>query len=291
MIFEQGALNQEQKLNIEINLNKKLFKSNLKSLDGIGVAPSGELTTVIGPRGNGKSAFVKTVLSEACSQNVKTLVILSEETTLAYKKPICDIINGRFKTIEASNKLNNIYYTSMLNWTENLKNIDCAMFSIEKIVREQNIEFIVFDNFTTSFFGRVNISEQGRAIEKFRNFANKLDISLLVVFHTQKGANPYVKLLDGDDVRGNATSTNTAANNYVLTTFFKCVPPRSFLHIDKARYNPGFNKTYWELRFNNEAGIYVEDIRRDPSFIEALQSELRKQHKNIKPYRAWMGEK
>jgi len=281
MKSESGLITKQDEFDAAMAKDIKLMNSSLNSLNDLGVAPIGELTTITGPKGNGKSAFVKTILTEACTQNVKTLIILSEEKILQYKMPIAEVIRRVTDKDTANNKLSHLTFTTMIDYKKNELNIESIITYLTEMIKVKNIEFIIFDNFTTSFFGQQSPEKQAIAISKFRKLASDNNIGLLIVFHTIKGANPYERLLDGEDVRGNATSTNTAACNYVLTTFFKCSPPRAFLHIDKARYNSKLNKTYWELNFHNETGIYVEDIKVPSNLIEGLMKYLKQQAKDM----------
>jgi archaellum biogenesis ATPase FlaH len=273
--IDSGILTDEQKVDIELS-SIKLFKSNLDSLDGVGVAPKGELTTIIGPKGNGKSAFVKSILYQAALQNVKTLIILSEEKTHIYKKPVAEIVVATLGEERAKEHLSKLLYTSILDWQEETKALDSFLARLEETVKENAIEFVILDNFTTSFLGRLRIDMQGKAAEKIREFAGYHDLSFMVVCHTVKGINPHQQLITGEDVRGNSTITNTAAYVYVLSTLFKCSPPRAFLHIDKARYYPDFNQTFWELRYDKQLGVYTEDMKVSAKFIESLLSQIRK---------------
>lgn len=275
MKIEEGTLTEVERLTPSQPTSR--LKSKLKSLDSVGVAPEGVLTTIVGPKGGGKSALVKTIIAEACACHTKTLVILSEESVLNYKRSICDGFEKSVSKPVADLYLKNVFYTSMLNWTKENKNLKSLLSFIENQIHENNFEFIMLDNFTTSFLGGAHVEKQGEAIEAIRDLVSYYEISLILVFHTVKGTNIYHKLVDGEDVRGNATSTNTAGYNYIITTFFRCTPPRSFLHIDKARYHPESNKTYWEMRYDKDCGLFVQDRKSSAQEMEALMSRIRKE--------------
>lgn len=283
MKLETGIVTEEQKIDVEIAKTVKLLKSNLKSLDGTGIAPKGELTCIVGPKGNGKSAFIKTILYQASLQKVKTFTILSEEKTYIYKQPVSEIIEKAFGAEKAKNFLGNLFFSSMLDWDENSKNLNVFILKLEKLLIENNFELVILDNLTTSFLGRLPVNEQGRAAEKIRSLANRLNISIIVVVHTIKGINPYQTILTGDDVRGNSTIVNISAYCYVLTTFFRCNPPRAFLYIDKARHSTEFNQTYWELKFEKDLGVYTEDCKVSAAFLDAVMGSIRKESGQITP--------
>lgn len=277
MKTETGSLKSSERLHLKVNQETRLCNSILTSMNSLGYAPVGEFTTLIGPKGNGKSAFIKTFLNEAAFQNVKTLIILSEEKVLKYKQPICEMFYKSKMSDKADDLLNNLFFTTMLDWNEKFHNVKSFLSFIENEIHKNKIQLVIFDNFTTSFLGRLSINEQGYAVEKIRELTNYYEISFLGVFHTAKGVNIYSKLIDGEDVRGNATSTNLAAYNYTITTFFRCNPPRSFLHIDKARYHSEMNKTYWELKFDPKIGIFTKDRKSSAAQIEAIMAEIKKQ--------------
>lgn len=281
MKLDDGIITESQMHEITTASTLRLFNSTLESLHGVGVAPKGELTTMIGPKGNGKSAFIKTILYQACIQNVKVLTILSEEKTYIYKKPINEVVVNSFPEEKAKENLTNVLFTSMLDWPEESKNTGSFLAKLENIVDEQEVDMVILDNFTTSFFGRLHINEQSKAAEKLREFASVKNISMLVVAHTIKGINQYQSMITGEDVRGNATLVNISAYVYVLTTFFRCNPPRAFLYIDKARYFSDFNQTYWELKFEKSLGVYTEDKKVSASFIEALMGQIRKESRDM----------
>lgn len=214
----------------------------------------GQLSILMGPKGNGKSAMAKTISFECARELVKCLHILSEEQTSIYKHSIS-------KGVHRSNKFNleHLLFDSMLDWPKSHMNLNSFFTNLYETINEHQPEVVIFDNFTTSFIGDLPIGQQGEAIKALRNMAVKFDIILLVIMHTVKGTDVYKQLISGEDVRGNSSSTNTSAYNYVLSTFFRCDPPRAVLYVDKARYHPDLNQTYWELLYDKEMGVYISD--------------------------------
>jgi archaellum biogenesis ATPase FlaH len=273
-----GILTDEEKLEIEISKNSKLYHSNITSLNEIGIAPKGELTTVLAPKGMGKTTFIKTIIAGAAANKLKTLIILSEEKVARYKEIVCENFYKHFDKEFADERLKYLSFTSMIDWGKQDKSMEMFLAFIDKEVREKNYLLVILDNFNTSFFSDLSISKQGEAIQETRRLAGLRDIALMVVFHTTKGLDIHDKMIDGEDVRGNATSTNTAGYNLVLTTYFRLKPVRTVLHIDKARYHPKMNKTYWELIYDETRGLFTHDKKLTP--LQADQ--LRKAAKEMK---------
>lgn len=273
-----GTLTEEEKLEIEVSRMAKLYRSSIQCLDEIGIAPPSELTTVVAPKGMGKTTFIKTVLAGAAANNVKTLVVLSEEKIPRYKEIVCEGFYKSFDKEFADKKLLNLSYTTMIDWNKEDRDVGVFLEFLENQITENGIQLIIFDNFNTSFFSDLSISKQGESIQELRKLAGHYNISLMVVFHTTKGLDIHDKMIDGEDVRGNATSTNTAGYNLIITTYFRLRPTRTILHIDKARYHPKANKTYWELIYNHTSGLFESDKKLTP--LQADQ--IRKQAKEMK---------
>lgn len=276
MRVEHGTLSLEERSS-EARRDDVYFKSRLGCFNSFNGIQRGELTTLTAPKGMGKSTFVKTVITEALCSNRTVLTILSEERTDAYKKPIAECIESVIKDdAECSVTLENSYYASMMDWDRDQKNLDYFLESLENAINTYQIDLVVFDNITTSFIEQMPIGKQGAAIDALRSMAYHYDIGLMCVFHTAKGTNIYNRLIDGEDVRGNAVSINAGSYNLVLTTFFRTNPPRSFIHIDKARYHAKANKTYWELGYSKKYGLFLKDRQSSAAIVEGIINTVKK---------------
>jgi hypothetical protein len=142
-------------------------------------------------------------------------------------------------------------------WGKQNLNYDFFFTRIEKFIDYYGPDLVIFDNFTTSFFDQIGIGKQGEAINDFRSLAKRKDVAIVGAFHTIKGTELYDKLLTGEEVRGNASSTNSGSYNYILTTYFyeKVI---ALLFVDKARYHGHVNKTYWLLNYMADYEVVVE---------------------------------
>lgn len=253
--------------------NDVRIKSNLACFSVTnGIRPA-EFSVFVGKAGNGKSALCKTALYEATISGINSLTILSEETSGVYK----ETLTRAFKSVTNKNVnqfLERMFFDSMLDWDSSEKNFNFFFAHLEKTINEKEIDLVIFDNFTTSFFGGLSITKQGEAVDNFRRLASIYDIAIVGVFHTTKGANLYEKVLDGEDVRGNATTTNAGSYNYVLSTFFRANPPRAILNLDKARYHKEANKTFWELHFDTDLEIYTHAKKIDYETVKMIMNDI-----------------
>lgn len=243
-----------------------------------GIRP-GEFSVIVGKQGNGKSALCKTIGFEAAIAGINTLFILSEEKTASYKWALSDAFHTA-TTKNTDKFLERLYFDSMLEWVDTEKKVDFFFEYLENQINELETDLVIFDNFTTSFLGSLPINTQGAVIDKLRLLAAEYDIAIIGVFHTVKGTNIYNKILDGEDVRGNASSTNSGSYNYILTTYFRANPVRAILNIDKARYHGIANKTYWELLYDKDLCLYTSAIQTNYESIEAMIKEVNSRGKD-----------
>lgn len=274
-----AIMNEDEIAQINSARNEVRIRSNLSCFSVTnGIRPA-EFSVIVGKAGNGKSALCKTALYEATISGINSLTILSEETSGVYK----ETLTRAFKSVTQRNVnqfLERMFFDSMLDWTPQEKNFNFFFAHLEKTINEKEIDLVIFDNFTTSFFGGLSIAKQGEAVDNFRKLASIYDIAIVGVFHTTKGANLYEKVLDGEDVRGNATTTNAGSYNYILSTFFRANPPRAILNLDKARYHTEANKTFWELHFDKELELYTHAKKIDYETVKLIMHDINEKSKD-----------
>lgn len=275
-----GIMSDDEKNENEIAKNEKRFHSVLKSLKETNGIRPGEFSVLLGQQGNGKSAFCKTIAMGCVAGGKNCYHLLSEESSSIYKSNI----ENAFKEASNGNPVDNftskLFFDSMLDWNDSELTIEFLFSHLETQIRELKIEMIIFDNFTTSFIGELNINIQGKAVRLFRKIAKEYDIAIVGVFHTAKGTDIYKKLVTGEDVRGNSTSTNGSSYVYILTTFFRSeFRPRVLLLIEKARYHSCANKTYWELVYNANLGLYTADKKIDHNSAQGIIDEATRKRK------------
>lgn len=273
--IQRGRMSESDKAFLFEATQKQIVKSGLSCFNGTkGIRP-GEVSILLGPKGNGKSALCKTISYDCMRSKAQCLHILSEETTAVYKASVADVA---YKMIpeQADDRLDYLLYDSMLDWPDEHLSFSGFMARLFTLINEFLPEVIIFDNFSTSFFGTMPINKQAEAVNTMRKIANDSGVAIVLVSHTAKGSDIYRQALTGEDIRGNANSTNTGSYNYVLSTFFRCDPPRAFMFIDKARYHSHMNQTYWELMFDKDSGIFVKDTKSSYEEIKNVMNEHNK---------------
>jgi len=237
----------------------------------------GEIHTLVSPKGAGKSTLIKTLALEMAENGKRVFILLSEETVDQYKLVIFKSALGTFggNVIKTNEFMSNLFIASEL---EGEKKTPSELFStFESILVEYDIDLFIYDNFTTGAFSQQLVSSQGNASIDFKRSLIKYKYSALIVHHAAKGTNVYDSILDGDNVRGNATSVNMGSYNYLLSTFFKENPIRAFLITDKARHHNKANKKVYELSYNTVSGLYSSDRRSDYNVMQQIIIDRKRQ--------------
>jgi hypothetical protein len=230
------------------------FKSHLKVFSDHNGFVKGELHTLIGTKGSGKSTWSRTMLTDLVYQEKKVFLYLSEENKIKYLSGLNDLFLEYAKTEDRLREImDNIVVMSELS--EGPETRDSIMKKITEVVEYCSIEIIIFDNFTTSFLSELNISVQSETLRQFKRMAVANDIPVIMFFHTGKLADP--KRLDGDNVRGSATAVNIGSYNYLVTQFMDGTTLRNFIYTEKARYHSLANKKMYELTYSHKDGIFT----------------------------------
>jgi RecA-family ATPase len=275
-----GTLSQKDRTEIEFLTTSKKFTSRLDVFKCTnGIRPN-EFSVIVGPSGNGKSTLCKTISVECAIGGKICYHLLSEEKSSVYKGVIAKTFEKMCGDKSPHKFLERLYFESMLDWDENQRNIDYFFENLEDVINDLCPDMVIFDNFTTSFMGELNINVQAAMIARLRKMAASYEIAIVGVFHTAKGTDIYKRVLDGESVRGNASTTNAGAYNYVLSTYFRTKPARAIIHIDKARYHSDANKTYYEMLYDKELGIYVRDMKIEYNDIKKILDDANGRKKN-----------
>jgi archaellum biogenesis ATPase FlaH len=270
--ISSGVLSDDDRNEIDRSINETRLEASLACFKASNGLRPGQLSVMLGPKGNGKSALSKTISFDAMKDRKKCLHILSEEQSSIYKSKLAFKVEETLGA-RSGDLLSYLLYDSMLDWPKEQLTLKGFFTNLYQTINELQPEIVIFDNFTTSFIGDLPIQQQGEAVKALRNMAAKFDIILVCIMHTVKGTDVYKQILSGEDVRGNSSSTNTSAYNYVLSTYFRSEIPRAILFIDKARYHPDLNQTYWELFYDKESGIYVKDEKVSYETVKMIMAE------------------
>ncbi len=259
-MIERGTMTKAGYESVISKLNENEFKSNLRCFSDHKGLRRGEIHTVIGPKGGGKSTFIKTMIIEMLMNKKNVYCFLSEEKTDFYKMPIYRAFRNVTKCDEKSNSyLYKLSLETQYKLDKHMRNAKAFCNQLEIYVKELNLDCIVFDNFTTSFLGELDPNGQSAVIARFKEIAIKFDIPFVLVIHTAKGTDINRALIDGENVRGSATTVNMGSYNYIISAFFRVKPVRVFITIDKARYHKESNKAVYELYYDSELEIFTRD--------------------------------
>lgn len=265
-----GVMSEEDIAEMDTAKNTKKFISSLKVFNStMGIRPN-EFSVIVAQAGNGKSTLCKTISTECAIAGKKCYHLLSEEKTSVYKATIANVFEKMTQGKNTNSYLEKLFFESMLDWDESQLKIGYFFDYLEDVINDLCPDMVIFDNFTTSFMNTLPIGVQGDMISRFRKIASAYDIAILGVFHTAKGTDLYKRVLDGEDVRGNSSTTNAGSYNYVLSTYFRTNPPRAVINIDKARYHPEANKSFYELYYDKALGIYTKDMKIDYEIVKGI---------------------
>jgi len=275
MKIKTGAMLKSENDKISRELAETSFKSNFKFLRDHNGFRRGELHTLTGTKGSGKSSLIKSMAIEAAFNSKRVFILLSEETIEMYRHGIWrTALDGNRGDVDRTNEfMDNIIFATELDIEQGEQDINKFFHDLKGVILGQDVDLFIYDNFTTGFFNNEGVNDQGKAINFFKSITTKFDFSTLLVFHTSKGVDTNRKILDGDDVRGNSSSVNIGSYNYLIQTFFKISPPRAFLIVDKSRYHTKANKKVYELQYNIELSLPDGDIFSDYQTVQKIINE------------------
>lgn len=260
--------------------HEKRFHSRLKLFSITnGIRPR-ELSVFVGKQGQGKSTLCKTVAIECVISGHKVYMLLSEEDQAVYKSSMNDTLN-KMTNFKAHEFVDKIKLESMMDWGNDLLTIQNLLSRIESVINEHCPEMIIFDNFSTSFLESLSIAKQGEVIKELRNMAKIYDVAMVCVFHTAKGTDQYKKVLDGEDVRGNATATNAGSYNYIISNYKNGDVIETIVNLDKARYHSGAHKTFWKLEYHKEHEVFSSAEKVEYEYIKEIMNERNKKKKIV----------
>lgn len=231
-----------------------------------GLRPN-SLHVVLGGSGRGKSTLVRPMVIDACKDPMnKACIWLTEEIIIDYKFQL-----NLQTSSDDRETLKQIEIFSEVNMPNLPKTLDGYLARISQTIDETKCNVLLFDNITTSgIINNLPVGQQGLAISAIRDLAEIKNIAVVVVAHTSKGsAHGNVQIMI-DDVRGNATITNTSPFVYVLQSITNLSGRKDFLHVAKGRNYPHHLK-YFMLNYDPDKKSYVGDSL---SFEQDLYNEL-----------------
>lgn len=229
------------------------FPSTMNHLrDHNGFRP-GELHSLVGVKGGGKSTLFRSWVCECLHNDKRVFIRLSEEKSRDYLDEIVENL-GRVMDV---NGLDSLKIDSELELAyDQHGNQYFEDLAIKLKTFKADIFF--FDNFTTSELSDCAVMQQGKNAKALRNLAQKLMIPVVAATHTVKGFKGNT-IATGDDSRGSMTLINTAAYVYSINVIFGHHQKPSILFVDKARHHSESNKSFYQMTYNKTVGLFVQD--------------------------------
>lgn len=259
MINLQESTERNAKLKNEIH-----FVSQLNHLrDHNGFRP-GELHSLVGIKGGGKSTIFRTWINECLQAGKKVYVRLSEEPSEGYTDEIV-VQLGKMMPVDGMELLK---IDSELELSHD--QLGAQYFEDLRLqLRNFKADILFFDNFSTSELSEANIQMQSKSAKELRKLAEKLKIPVVVASHTVKGFKSTT-IASGDEVRGSMTLINTSAYVYSINVLFGHADKATILFVDKARYHSRSNKSLYRLHHHESYGLFVKDELTSKAMVAQL---------------------
>ena len=240
-------------------LKKVYFYSILDCFTAHNGFRNGEIHTLVGSRGSGKSTLSKTVILDLLTQNKKVFLWLSEEMPEKYLVPIYEMLVRKYKTEEKiKDVLSNLKIITELDLDENYKKN--FIKALEYDLDDFGAEFILYDNYTTGIFSSMQYEKQTKLLSLLREIMAKRNIPIFMIFHSDKKTNQNLKPMTSEDVKGFSRPVDIGSYNYLLKQVNVADLRVNFLIVDKSRYHARAQKTVWELKYKPELGIFEKSI-------------------------------
>lgn len=223
--------------------------------DHTGLRP-GKWHVLLGTQGSGKSTLARSVILDTAAHS--RITVYSSEETLEDTQEMMGRRGKKTKDVE------NINFIHESSWTKYVGKKDYKEWVRRLIVLAINFnsKAIFIDNLTTSsYYGSLGVELQGEFVQELREQTRLAGIPLFLVMHTTKNVKNDQEI-SGEDVRGNATFTNTAEFLYA----YHKVPIEkdgqettlAFVRIRKARGKGNIDK-YYTLEYDAEKCEYRSD--------------------------------
>ena len=246
-------------------------KSNFSFLNQQNGWRDGQLHTILGSTGSGKSTFIRSIIYDFLLENPEktVLIYLSEEMVHDFKLQFS--YNGALSPM-----LKRIHLISEIELPDSKK------FEGKSFVAYRNFfqsaeklspDLILIDNFTTSQgYQDLRPGDQGKIMHKIKKWAIKLACPILAVMHTNKNVSRYQnRLLTENDVRGSATLGNISEFFYTMqrVTDKETGTMVSFIQTVKHRGQEPEN-LFFIAKYSKSKRIFTSDLPVDFKKIKEL---------------------
>ena len=247
----------EIKRNAE-EFNKIYFYSILDCINKHNGFRKGEIHTLVGPRGGGKSTFSKTVILDFLEQGKKVFLWLSEEMPEKYLVPIYKTLSKKYNNNEE--KIEEVLSRLKIITELNLDDIYNTNFinALDYDLDDFGADFLIYDNYTTGKFASMPYERQTRFLGELRKLPERKNIPLFMIFHSDKKTNINASPMSSENVKGFSRPVDIGSYNYVLQPVTIEDLRVNFLIVDKSRYHSEAQKTVWELKYSKDFGIFIK---------------------------------
>ena len=249
--------------NIQIRNTTKSFKTIFNFLNCHSGLQAGHLHLLLGRTNKGKSTLILSLILENIINGHKVLLFLSEGLKSDVKKVIEASLSTKYKEQsiikETINRLL-VVKDSDLDTPNETLNARLWINSLFKIVKEQQVKIVYFDNFSTCSFSDSAPEIQAQFIRSLNSITENLEIPVLGTVHPAKTVSPE-KELGLDDIRANSAFINIPSNIYALNDLSNIDNTKRVIKILKLRRNGDLVGKYFQLTFKkiNDEGIYIKD--------------------------------
>lgn len=208
----------------------------------------GNIHFFLGASGMGKSTLLRTLLVDALNLNNQKInigVVLSEETAEQFLTEFN--VTGKL-----THYTKNIYFLPELDRPD-IKTPQMWLSEVEKMVTENKIDILFYDNLTTSkLYTNMAVNEQGRYFLAMKALIKRLNVPFVCIGHTGTGINEnFTGLIDGDHLRGNKTPLNVSEFFYVIQTVFVGETRHTVIRITKHRAQNPTHKFFKAFYYMN----------------------------------------
>lgn len=237
------------------------FYSAFQFLDAHRGVRRGHYSVLMGTSGAGKSGLAQSMAVQlASAQNVKVLVILTEEARTNYAGPML-----MYAKSAGGNLDNIIFFEESSMDHEQLKSHDQYLAAIKDVIVSSFADIVIIDNVSTGrMYGTgTSVWDQEKTTWMLKNTSKDLNIHICAVVHTKKDVTDNSpRLMTIQDHQGAASLGKEASFLYALQKFTNNGQVHVFLRTLKHRGYPDAHGTY-AMTYDKDFRVYVGDMKVD----------------------------
>lgn len=224
----------------------------------------GKMHTFLATTGAGKSTLGRTLLIDVLKSGViekeysNVLVWLTEEKRTEFLTEFhrTDFFKNR-QDIKKRIFIDSEFDQKNLGVLELLKRL-------ERLIRTQDIKFVLFDNITTSrLYEGKRPDEQSNIAWELKSLASQHNFPLVIFAHTNAEINNNIRrLINPNDIRGSKGIVNISEFFYIMQAFFAGKERFTTMYIEKHRGHL-IHDRFFSLEYDPHRRIFGRDIPLD----------------------------